>query len=312
VSNAINAANTGVSAAVVSNVDGTARLALTSKDTGLTNQIMVTTTGVGFTDFSYPPSALTGAGMTQSQAAQNAQLSVNGVPVESTSNNVTSALDGLTLTLTKESATPVKITVANDEATQKKAVEDFVAAYNALNNYLAEQTKYDESSKKASPLQGDNSVASLRAQMRGMVAGIAGVSSAFSRLSDVGVETQKDGSLSINSTKLTAALKRPDEMSKLFANTDTATSSNNGFGVRLRQLADAVTGFDGVLSTRSSALQGKLKRNQDEQARQEDRVSRVQARLQKQYQALDAKMGSLTTLSNYVTQQITTWNKSSG
>lgn len=310
VSNAINAANAGVSATVVRDPSGTARLALSSSATGVDNQIMVSTTGAGFADFAYD-GGVTPTAMTQAQAAQNAQLTLNGVPVESSTNQVSGAIDGLTLTLSKESATPVKITVASDESAQKKAVEDFVAAYNALNSYFAEQTKYDESSKKAGPLQGDTSVQGLRNQLRSIVQGIGGTSSTFSTLSSVGLEMQKDGSLTANSTKLNAALKKPAELSKLFANLDNGTPSNNGFGVSLRQFVDRVTGIDGVVTTRTSSLQGKLKRNQTEQDRQEDRVARVQARLEKQYQTLDTKMSSLNALSTYVSQQVTNWNNSS-
>jgi flagellar hook-associated protein 2 len=311
VSKAINAANAGVSAAVVRNVDGTARLALTSASTGLTDQITVSTTGAGFGSFNYPPDAMTGVGMTQSQAAQNAQLSINGVLVESASNQVSGAIDGLTLTLSKESATPVKITVSSDEAAQKKAVDDFVAAYNALNSYLAEQTKYDEASKKAGALQGDSSALNLRNQLRSLVQGMGGNSTAYNTLSSVGLEMQKDGSLKANSTKLAAALKRPEELSKLFANTDIVTPANDGFGVSLRKLADRVTGIDGLLTMRNDNLQGKLKRNQTEQERMEDRVARIQMRLMKEYQALDTKMSGLNALSTYVSQQIASWNASS-
>lgn len=309
VSKAINAANAGVSATVVRDPSGTARLALSSSATGADNQIMVSTTGTGFADFAYD--GVTPTAMTQAQAAQNAQLTLNGVPVESSTNQVSDAIDGLALTLSKESATPVKITVASDESAQKKAVEDFVAAYNALNSYFAEQTKYDETSKKAGPLQGDTSVQGLRNQLRSIVQGIGGTSSTYNTLSSAGLEMQKDGSLTANSTKLNAALKKPAELSKLFANLDSGTPSNNGFGVSLRQFVDRVTGIDGVVTTRTSNLQGKLKRNQTEQDRQEDRVARVQARLEKQYQTLDTKMSSLNALSTYVSQQVTNWNNSS-
>ena len=309
VRDAINAANSGISASLVHNIDGTVRLALTGKNPGLSNQIMVSTTGVGFTDFDYPPGAFTG--MTQAQAAQNAQLSVNGLPVESTTNEVTGAIDGLTLTLTKESATPVKITVANDTAAQKKAVDDFVAAYNALNSYLAEQTKYDEATKTAAALQGDSSIQGLRSQLRSIVQGVGGASSISNTLSGVGLEMQKDGSLKVNSTKLSAALKQPEEMAKFFGNLDSDTPSNNGFGVSLRLLADNITGTNGMLSSRTSGLQGKLKRNRTEQDRMEERVARMQLRLQKQYEMLDSKMNGLNTLSGYMTQQIASWNKMS-
>lgn len=308
----INAAGLGVTASVVRNATGEARLALTSNNTGTQSQIKVTGTG-GMADFTYPPTLpeTDPNRMVEGQAAQDAVFTINGVPVESSSNQVSNAIDGLTLKLSKETTSPVRITVASDDAAQKKAVEDFVAAYNGLNTYLAEQTKYDAGTKKAGSLQGDNAAVSLRNQLRSVLLADGGASTVFKRLENVGLNMQTDGSIKLDSTKLTAALKQPAELGKLFANTDTATPANNGFGVRFRTLADTITGTEGLLSTRTTGLQSKLKRNQTDQERLEERVARTQARLEKQYQMLDSKMASLNGLASYVTQQIAQMNKSS-
>ncbi|NML14885.1 flagellar filament capping protein FliD [Azohydromonas caseinilytica] len=301
----INAAGIGVTASVVRDATGAARLALTSQSTGLGSRIMVTG---DFADFNYQPGLV--GGMTQAQAAQNAQFTINGVPAESGSNQVSNAMDGLSLILVKEGT--AKVTLSNDETAQKKAIDDFVAAYNALNNYLAEQTKYDAGTKKAGNLQGDSAAMRLRSELRSLAQSSSGLSTAFKTLSSVGLEMQKDGTLKANSTRLAEALKQPTELGKLFTSSDAVTVSNNGFGVRFRQLGDTVTGTDGFLTSRTDSLQGKLKRNQTEQERLEERVVRWQTRLEKQYQALDAKMGSINALSSYVSQQVAQWNKSTG
>jgi flagellar hook-associated protein 2 len=72
-----------------------------------------------------------------------------------------------------------------------------------------------------------------------------------------------------------------------------------------------VLGVDGSLSSRADALADKLERNQDQQDRMEERLAQTQARLEKQYSMLDAKLGTLNSLSTYVTQQVAAWNKSS-
>jgi flagellar hook-associated protein 2 len=113
----INSADLGVAASLVSNADGTVRLALTSKNTGTQDQIELVGTG-GLGDLSYSPGNGVGGTMTQAQAAQNAQITVNGVPVESTSNEIKGAIDGITLKINKESADPIKVSSASDAATR--------------------------------------------------------------------------------------------------------------------------------------------------------------------------------------------------
>lgn len=304
VRDAINGSGVGITAAVVKDAGGNARLSLTAKSTGSSNQITVATTGTGYASF-------TSAALHEAQAAQDAALTINGVPVTSSTNEVNGAVSGLSLKLTKETSSPVKVTVADDTATQKKALEDFVSAYNALNTYLADQTKYDAGTKTAGTLQGDSSAVGLRNQVRSAVLGSGGISSAFTTLNSIGITLQKDGSLKLDSTKAAEALKQPAELSKLFANVDTLEPLNNGLGVSLRQSLDQITGTDGLLSTRTAGLKTRLKQNETNQSTLEDRVARTQARLEKYYQALDTKMNSLNSLSNYVSQQVKAWSNAS-
>lgn len=312
VRDAINAAGAGVTAAVVKDAGGNARLSLTAQGTGNANQISVSATGAGYAGFAFDPSNPTASpGMTQAQAAQDAQLTINGVPVSSSSNVVTTAIEGLSLTLSKETSSPVKLNVATDTAAQRKAMEDFVSAYNALNSYAAEQTKYDTATKTAAPLQGDSTLLNVQRQLRNVMHQNAGVSTVFTNLSSVGIEFQSDGNLKLNSAKVTNALKQPEELANLFTPIATDYPVFNGLGNNLTNLVDKLKSTDGVVAARTTGLNAQLKRNQTQQSTAEERVTRVQARLEKYYQALDTKMSAITTQSAYVTQQINSWNKSS-
>jgi len=95
----------------------------------------------------------------------------------------------------------------------------------------------------------------------------------------------------------------------MFSTVDTVDTANQGFGWRLRDFASSVLGIDGSLTSRTDGLNDKLERNQDSQDRMEERLARTQKRLEAQYSALDARLGSLNSLSSYVTQQIAQWNK---
>lgn len=311
----INAANAGVTAAIVTDASG-ARLTLRSKETGATQALRITatdangeptTSGLGTLAFD-PPGGATG--LSQTQAARNAEATINGLAVTSESNTLAGVLDGASITLLKETGSAsVHVTVANDTTAMKSALTAFTTAYNALNSYLAEQTKYDESTKTAGTLQGDSTALGLRGQLRGLLRAGSTASGAFGTLNDIGFHVQRDGSISTDATKLEAAFAKLPELAKLFSSADEATPEALGFGQRFRQLADRVTGSEGAVTTRSDGLKKQLERNGDEQDRLEDKLTRTQERLLKQYTALDAQMGQLSALSSYVSAQVAQWNK---
>jgi len=301
----INAAGAGVTAAIVKDASGE-RLTLTSSAPGAANTIGVTATDLngnpiadGLGQFTYP------GGMTETQPAANAKFKLNGLDIESASNQLDGVIEGLSITLTGTSASPVSIVVGSDSASQSSAVKAFVSAYNALNTYLAQQTKYDDSTQTAGVLQGDSAATGLRGTLRTMLRANNGASSVFQNLSAIGFDVQKDGTITLSDTKLNAALAQPAELGKLFANTDYANANNVGIARRFRDYADALTGYNGSLTARSDGLQTRLKRNQDDQSKLSDRVAATQDRLMKQYQALDTQLAQMNSLQAYVTQQMT-------
>jgi flagellar hook-associated protein 2 len=308
----INASNSGVVASVLTDASG-ARLVLRSAATGEANGFRVGVTdtdgnnldGIGLSALAFDPSAgiLT---MAQALAAANASASLNGLPIASESNTLSNVLDGITLTLGKVTTAPVLVEAKPDKDAIRKALDSFVTAYNDLNKLVAEQTKYDAASKTAGVLQGDSAAVSIRAQMRSLLGSSSGASAVFARLADVGFDVQRDGSIKLDETKLNNGLANLGEMKKLFANSDLITPANNGIATMLRAMADQVLSIDGSISSRSEGLRKRIDMNQDRQDMLEDRIAMVEKRLRAQYTALDRQMASLNSLSNYVTQQLST------
>jgi flagellar hook-associated protein 2 len=143
-----------------------------------------------------------------------------------------------------------------------------------------------------------------------MVAGAGKASTAFGTLSDIGLEFQKDGRLKINDTKLSAALVKLPELTKAMTNVDLTTPSNNGFAKTLTSWADGLLSSNGSLSGKTKSIQSQIASNQKDQDNLSDRLTAIEARIKAQYTALDTTMSNANALSKYVTQQITTWNKS--
>ncbi len=313
----INGANAGVVASVLTDANG-ARLVLRSATTGADSGFRVGVTdtdgnhsdGIGLSALAFDPSVgiLT---MAQALAAANASASLNGLPIASASNTLPEVLDGITLTLNKVTSAPVQVEAKPDTEAIRKALDNFVTAYNDLNKLVFEQTKYDAASKTAGVLQGDSAAVSMRAQMRSLLGGSSGASAMFARVADIGFDVQSDGSIKIDETKLTNGLANLDEMKKLFSNSDLLAPGNNGIAVQLRAMADQVLSIEGSISSRSEGLRKRIDTNQDRQDALNDRIAMVEKRLRAQYTALDKQMASLTSLSNYVTQQISAMSQSS-
>jgi len=171
----INAANAGVSASIVNDAGG-ARLVLTSTSTGAKSAVRITATdddGVntdasGLSALAFDP-ANTAGQMSQTQVAKNAEATINGLAVSSATNTLSNVVSGVTLTLNKETTSATEVKVALDVGTIKKAVSDFAKAFSDMNTYISQQTKYDATTKKAAPLQGDRPAqAALHRQQHGI------------------------------------------------------------------------------------------------------------------------------------------------
>jgi flagellar hook-associated protein 2 len=310
----INSAGAGVTAQIMTDASGS-RLLISSSATGAANGFRTSVTdgdgnnsdASGLSALAYDPSAGV-AQMTQSQTAANATATVNGIAVSSASNTLTNIVDGLTLHLSATTTSPATVNVVTDTATLTKTLTDFAAAYTAVYKLIAGDTKYDPTSKKGGILQGDSAAVGLQNQLRALAGGLSGASSAFSHLSDIGLQIQSDGSMTADPTKVANALANLPEVTKLFTNVNAADPTQDGFGKRFRDATDAMLGIDGSISSRTTGLNNALKRNQDDQDSLNVRLAATQKRLLAQYTALDTAMATLTTQSSYITQQVTAWN----
>jgi flagellar hook-associated protein 2 len=307
----INTAQIGVTAAIVNDADG-AKLVLTSVSTGARSAVRITATdndgndtdAAGLSALAFDPPTAAGQ-MTQTQAGRNAAATINGLPVSSATNKLENVIAGVTLTLGKETTSPVEVKVQQDITSLKKAIADFAKAFSDINGYITQQTKYDAASKKAAALQGDRSTLTLQSNLRTLFLDSSSASLVYSRLSDIGMELQADGSMKVNDAKLSAALAaQPAEVAKLFTSTVSTDSAEHGFAVRAKALAAQLIGSDGAITTRTKGLRDSIARNQHEQDRLEKRVALIQQRLSKQYGALDTMMSRINTTNSSLTQAL--------
>ena len=307
----INDANAGVSATVLKDASGE-RLLMRSKETGATTGFRVSvadddtndTDASGLSRLAY--AAGNANGMAQTQAGQNALATVNGVSISSTSNKLSNTLPGLTLQLSQVTTAPVEVDVSTDLEAIRTNVQAFVDNYNTLNTTIANATRYDASTKVAGALQGDSTATGLQNALRSMMRSVTS-STPFTRLTDIGIEMQTGGKLTLDSEKFDAALGNLDGLKSLF--TAPGSGTTQGFGLKVKAFAEGLVDADGLLSTKTNSIQSSIKRNTSEQDRVNDRASRAETRYLAQYNAMDAAVAKLNGLNSFVSQQITMWNK---
>lgn len=246
VRDAINNAGASVKATIIN--DGTGnRLVLTSSDTGEVNSMRITTTDSdgnntntsGLSQLAYDASTGGTANMSQVQVAKNALFTLDGLSISKASNTVTDVISGATLKLLKKTATdaPISMSISRDTASVTTAVQSFVKAYNTLNTALTDlgHSTYDASTKTTDvgALQGDSTLRTIQAQLRSVMNGVLAGGGEYSRLSQVGISFDKNGTMSLDSSKLTSALTtNSDDVASLFTSygvpTDSGITYTNG------------------------------------------------------------------------------------
>jgi flagellar hook-associated protein 2 len=228
---AINAAKMGVTATLVSDgSDAPQRLVITSNETGKESSMKITVDGDPALQnlLGYDP---TGAqNMSQTSAAQDAKLTVNDIEITSPTDEVKEAIQGVTLNLSKVGET--SLSISKDTNTVQANINAFVKAYNDLNTALKSLTAYTPSKVKGQqgtggPLVGDSTTRTIQDSIRKtLTTSLEGLSNSSISLSSIGVAFQKDGSLAVDSTKLTKALANNfDDIGALFATVGKPTDS---------------------------------------------------------------------------------------
>jgi flagellar hook-associated protein 2 len=189
----INGMNLGATANVITDANG-ARLSLVSQTSGAANDLTVSADSSGL-------------GFRKATTGTNASLTVDGVPVSSTTNTVSGVVPGVTFNLTgSDPDTPVTVGVAADPSSVVTAVNNFVTAYNAAISDLNSQFTYNAGTQTSGPLAGDSSARIVQEQLLGFASYTVSGAGSLSTLQDLGISMNDDGTLSVDSSALSNAV----------------------------------------------------------------------------------------------------------
>jgi flagellar hook-associated protein 2 len=299
---AVNAAKIGVTATIVNDGSGTPyRLALTSDSSGVSNSLKISTSGGdGAIDalLAYDPAGQPAAQhLNQTAAAQNANFTVNGIAITKSSNTITDAIQGVTLTLNKPTTAPANLTVTRDTKAVSTAVAGFVDAYNALVSQLKSRSAYGSSADANKPaLAGDGTVRLMLDQLHGIFNTAA--TGTLASLSQVGITTKADGTLKLDSSKLNSA------MANNFSDVTNLFSSATGYATRLNEWSGSVLAPGGLIDTRTKSLNTSITGYNNQISRLEVRMATLQKQYTITYSNLNVMLSNMNSTSAYLSQQL--------
>ena len=231
------------------------------------------------------------------QTAANATLAVDGLPVTSQSNDVSSVIPGVTLNLKSLTGAPESLTLSNDQAATAKGLQIFVDTYNRLVTSLESQLNVAAGADRASTLAGDASVRGLQQQLQALfsnsVPGLAQVRS----LADLGLTTQKDGTITLDTKKLNAALALdPNAVNQVFSKASTGIAATSK-----SLLAQYTDSLSGVFTLAQQGYKRQVKDLGSQVLAAQEHATQYRTLLVSQFSAMEAIVSGFKSASQYLT-----------
>lgn len=310
----INSSRSGVTASVVTDGASAApyRLKLTATDAGDAGRFLVTSGG---TDLGL---SLVATG-SDARVFYGSDDPARAILIKRPGNSVDGVVDGLRVDVSATSSTPVTLSVSRDTDATVTAIQEFITAFNTLSSKVADLTKYDAATERRGTLLGDSTALSLRNELFSVVQSTPlGAGGQYQRLAQVGLKVARDGSISIDDTKLRdAILNDPTAVKDLFSGFEQETIPTNvevsgvpgatvvntategrytrlGVLEKIAQLATKyVDSTRGVLTARGKTIDNEIKSGNDRITDYDQRLAAKRTRLEAQFATLEATLARL-------------------
>ena len=234
------------------------------------------------------------------QSASNASLTVDGIQISSSSNTVSDAIPGVSLSLVGTNTSAATVALSNNTGAVTTKIGALVSAYNDAMDLFDELTNSKSTLETyGGTMAGNSTMNTLRAELRTLVtqdSSTASSSGTLSALRDIGVEINSKGRLSTNSVKLDVAVNFN------FANTVTLLSGNqenqsaydsadSGLAGDASKSIISLLSTTGTVATESGNATTRISKYQDDLTALEDRMTQLLARYTKQFAAMDSIVG---------------------
>ncbi|MCC6141049.1 MAG: flagellar filament capping protein FliD [Nitrospira sp.] len=297
----INDLGAGATASIINTGTDTTpayRLVLTSATTGAANGITIVADNTTL-DFTNGGGS---GGIDTLQAAQDAiaivgDPALNPVTVTRSTNAISDAIAGVTLTLLKTTgASTVQVNVSRDVTAVKDNIKGLATAYNDVLKYITERTTYDVATKKGGNFFGEPTVRGVLSQIRSALSSSIPGAGSFNTVGTLGFKTDREGTITVDDAKLDTALSANySNVRTLFVN----QTGSAGIAQLLNTAVDSLTNVaSGQLTLRKNGLTKQITSLSADILRKEDAVAKYEERLKAQYASLDGLLRRLQSQSN--------------
>lgn len=306
---AINASESGVTASVATDTSG-ARLILKGA-TGADQAFTLAANPDADTDLARFTWNGTTGGMSRSQTAQNAIIRIDNVEMTFASNTVTTAIPNLRIDLNKAApGTLVTLAMNQPSATMKQLVEEYVGAYNQLRTALNSASAPGTAGSQGGPLAGDAGIRDMGRRLSALTSTVLSPDGPYTTLADLGVSTNRDGTLKLDSARLDKAIAENPAAVTEMLNPAEPSETRPGLAGALKSVTDYLNSADGPLATSSNAYD-KLKTALQKQLDALDSsMSSYEERLTQTYTAMQTRLTALKATQSYLEQQVKVWTNS--
>jgi flagellar hook-associated protein 2 len=228
--------------------------------------------------------------------ANNAIIKVDGFEVEVPDNKVDSIIPGVSLNL--KAAAPgkeIKIYVKEDMEAISGKLKGFVDAYNGALGFIQNQSKLQKGQDgrdKLGPLGGDSMLRTIEGTLRRIIQNpVLGVGGNIKRLSELGVEFNRNGTLNFTQEKFNKTLNSDPSSVANFLRGD---GYSMGFiPVLKREVGNLLNGQFGAIANRKKGLQDKVNRMNDQISQKERQMEKKEESLRKKFADMEAKVSSM-------------------
>lgn len=303
---AINGTNSGVTASIVTDNNGS-RLVMRGAE-GAANSFTVTGSGgsAALDAFAFPP--VGGAGMNSVTSAANSIVQVNGIQLTNSSNQIDTAVPGVRINLlTAAPGTNVVISGDQPTSTTKDIVNEFIKAYNDLRGALNSAIAPGLGGNTGGPLAGERAARDMMRGMASLTTKQLTDTGAFRSLADIGVRTNRDGTLSLDNARFDRALAADPEGIARMLEPATPTAGNPGLAKAFEDVKTSLKDPNGSLV----GAQNRLNKIASDLTKLLEKVQadseKYREQLEQTFAAMDRQLTVLRSTQSYIEQQVSVW-----
>ncbi|MBH1999275.1 MAG: flagellar filament capping protein FliD [Sphingomonadaceae bacterium] len=305
---AINASGLGVTASVITDTQGT-RLVMKGATGAASDFSLTSVSGTDLAAFAW--SGTDSATMASKSDPKDAIISLDGVEQRYATNTVDTAIANMRIDLNKASPGTL-VTLASTEPTtsMRDLMVEFVSAYNTLLKGLNTATSKGADSSSAGVLNGESAIRDMKRQLSQMTSTALSASGAYRTLSDIGISTNRDGTLALDTKALDKAIAADPAVITQMLNPAVASATTPGLAGMLDSVRDKIQQKDGPLASAQAKYKGLAETLTKQLEKLDTQMTNYQTQLTNVYSKMETRLTALKATESYLKQQIEIWNNS--